>query len=109
MSPTPAEQILLTSASDQKIGARIVRYGQKFGKDLQYTHDSAVPVIEFRLGGWGPRSPFLGAFIPDLFENISQDVRFSPDGSLQNALPLAETERLFRWLESLDVISTQLI
>jgi hypothetical protein len=26
---------------------------------------------------------------------------------LQNALPLSETERLFRWLESLDVISTQ--
>ena len=112
MSAIPAGEeatAIFSCASDHKIGARIVRFGAKFGKDLQYTHDSAVPVIEFRLGGTGPRSPFLAAFIPELFENISPEVRFSPDGTLPHALPLTETERLFHWLEANDVIESQLI
>ena len=55
MATTPTEQITITlkSAQGNVIGARLVRYGDRFGKDFQYTHDSAVPVIEFRLGGDG--------------------------------------------------------
>ena len=107
----PSEQrhsLLFRTAADKVIAVRIVRYGEKFGKDFQYTHDSAVPVIEFRHGGFSPRSPFIAAFMPTLFENVSTDVRFSPDGTVQNALPLTETARLFKWLEEMDVISESL-
>ncbi|MBM3678857.1 MAG: hypothetical protein FJW96_13410 [Actinobacteria bacterium] len=106
MAAVPTEQVTinLKSAGGNVIGARLVRYGDRFGKDYQYTHDSAVPVIEFRMGGSSPRCPFLGAFMPSLFQNISMEIRFSPDGSLKNALPLDETERLFRWLSQNDVI-----
>ncbi len=106
MSAVPTEQIsiLLKTASGTTVGARLVRYGDRFGKDYQYTHDSAVPIIEFRMGGVTPRCSFMGAFIPALFQNISSEIRFSPDGSLKNALPLDETDRLFRWLARHDVI-----
>jgi hypothetical protein len=99
-----ATAINLKSASGKIVGARLVRYGDKFGKDYQYTHDSAIPVIEFRLGGSSPRCMFLGAFLPALFQSTTPDIRFTPDGSLQNALPLYETERLFQWLAANNVI-----
>lgn len=107
MAAVPSSEqatITLKSAQGNLIGARLVRYGDRFGKDYQYTHDSAVPVIEFRMGGTSPRCPFLGAFMPTLFQNITQDIRFSPDGTVRNALPLDETDRLFRWLSSHDVV-----
>jgi hypothetical protein len=106
MAAIHTEQITITlkSAQGNVIGARLVRYGDKFGKDFQYTHDSAVPVIEFRMGGTSPRCAFLGAFMPTLFRNITAEIRFSPDGTLKNALPLDETERLFRWLSANDVV-----
>jgi hypothetical protein len=109
MPTEPRTSQLFRTAADKVIGVRIVRYGERFGKDYQYTHDSAVPVIEFRLGGVSPRSPFIAAFMPTLFENLSPEVRFSPDGSVHHALPLEETDRLFRWLEEMDVISTELL
>ena len=106
MAAIPTEQITITlrSAQGNVIGARLVRFGDRFGKDMQYTHDSAVPVIEFRMGGTSPRCTFLGAFMPTLFRNITAEIRFSPDGTLKNALPLDETERLFRWLSQNDIV-----
>ena len=102
--PTDETTITLRSAQGTLVSARLVRYGDRFGKDYQYTHDSAVPVIEFRLGGASPRCQFLGAFMPSLFQNLTQEVRFSPDGSIRNALPLDETDRLFRWLAEHDIV-----
>ena len=85
--------------------ARIVRYGEKFGPNGAYENHNGIPVVEIRRGDVSPRIAYLNAFHAELFEVIDTSVRWSPDGTLKNALPIPQVKKLVRWLEDQGVIS----
>lgn len=93
------------TVSGRPLIARIVRYGEKFGPNGAYENHNGMPVIEIRRGDVSPRIAYMNAFNSELFEVLDTNVRWSPDGSLQNALPIMEVERLVRWLEDQGVIA----
>ena len=46
-----------------------------------------------------PSIAYVNSFQIELFEAMPTDVRWSPDGTLPNALPIAEVQRLVEWID----------
>jgi hypothetical protein len=99
MSPTnvAAPTLRLKTASGNVMVARLVLYGERFGPNGRYVNGGRV-LLEFRRGDLSPAIAYVNSYQLDLFETLHLDVRFSPDGTLPNALPLAEVRRLVEWL-----------
>ena len=62
-------------------------------------------LLEFRRGDVSPSIAYVNSFQIELFESIPLDVRWSPDGTLPNALPLDEVARLVEWIDNHDSTS----
>jgi len=92
-----SETIRLTTASGQVMVARLVLYGGRFGPNGRYVNGGRA-LIEFRRGDVSPSIAYVNSFQIDLFESLPLDVRWTPDGTLPNALPLAEVRRLVHWV-----------
>lgn len=92
------------TVSGRPLMIRIVRYGEKFGPNGAYENHNGMPVVEVRRADVSPRIAYLNAFNAELFEALDPTIRWSPDGSLQNALPIAQVDRLIHWLEEQGVI-----
>lgn len=101
---TKTNVLRVATASGVELVVRIVLYGETFGPSNRYTNESRA-LVEFRRSGVSPSISYVNAFQLDLFESIALDVRFSPDGSLPLALPIAEVQRLVAWLEAAGAIS----
>jgi hypothetical protein len=92
-------KLRLMTASGKEVVARYVLYGERFGPGGRYVNNGR-PLVEFRRADVSPSIAYLNSFQLDLFATIPLDVRFSPDGTLPNALPLAEVQRLVDWVEA---------
>jgi hypothetical protein len=93
-----ADSIRLTTASGGAVEARLVLYGDRFGPNGRYVNEGR-PVVEFKRCDVSPSIAYINSFQLEYVGSIKRDVRFSPDGTLPNALPLAEVERLLAWLD----------
>jgi hypothetical protein len=93
-----ADSIRLRTASGGEVVARLVLYGDRFGPNGRYVNGGR-PVVEFKRCDVSPSIAYINSFQLDYVGALKRDVRFSPDGTLPNALPLAEVERLLTWLE----------
>jgi hypothetical protein len=93
------ETIRLTTASGNVMVARLVLYGARFGPSGKYVNGGRA-LLEFRRGDVSPSIAYVNSFQIELFESMPTDVRWSPDGTLPNALPLAEVQRLVDWVET---------
>jgi hypothetical protein len=98
---TASESIRLTTASGGVMVARLVLYGERFGPNGKYVNNGRG-LLEFRRGDVSPSIAYVNSFQIELFEAMPLDVRWSPDGTLPNALPLAEVARLVEWLAGHD-------
>ena len=94
-----SETLRLTTASGNVMVARLVLYGDRFGPNGRYANGGRA-LLEFRRGDVSPSIAYVGSFQIELFGSLPLDVRWSPDGTLPNALPLAEVQRLVEWLEA---------
>lgn len=101
---TGTDAIRLDTASGEKLEARVILYGERFGPAGRYQNTGARPVVEFRRVGVSPALAYVSSYQMSLFETLPLDVRFTPDGSLGLALRLPEVARLVGWLESLGLI-----
>ena len=101
---TAMETIHLTTASGNVMVARLVLYGQRFGPNGKYVNGGRA-LLEFRRGDVSPSIAYVNSFQIELFEAMPTDVRWSPDGTLPNALPIAEVQRLVEWLETHETTS----
>jgi hypothetical protein len=97
--------LCVDTVNGRPLVARIVRYGEKFGPNGSYENHNGMPIVEIRRADVSPRISYLSAFNAELFEALDTSVRWSPDGTLQNALPVQQVEKLVRWLEEQGVIS----
>jgi hypothetical protein len=104
MATTAAETIRLMTASGNVMVARLVLYGGRFGPNGKYVNGGRA-LLEFRRGDVSPSIAYVNSFQIELFESLPTDVRWSPDGTLPNALPLAEVQRLVDWLETHETAS----
>jgi hypothetical protein len=104
MSSPVGQTLELRTVQGRPLLARIVRYGDRFGPGGTYENHNGMPVIEFRRADVSARIAYLDSFNAQLFETLPLDVRFSPDRSLANALPIDELTRLVSWLEHEGVI-----
>jgi hypothetical protein len=96
---TGAETIRLTTASGSVMVARLVLYGDRFGPNGRYVN-SGRALLEFRRADVSPSIAYVNSFQIELFLTMPLDVRWSPDGTLPNALPLGEVGRLVEWVEA---------
>jgi hypothetical protein len=101
---TASETLRLTTASGSVMVARLVLYGERFGPNGKYVNGGRA-LLEFRRGDVSPSIAYVNSFQIELFHSIPLDVRWSPDGTLPNALPLAEVARLVEWVENHDSTS----
>jgi hypothetical protein len=99
-----AGTLRVATASGAELAVRLVLYGEKFGPNSTYVNGGRV-LVEFRRVGVSPAVAYVNSFQLDLFESIRLDVRFSPDGTLPLALPIAQVNRLVAWLEAAGVIT----
>jgi hypothetical protein len=98
-----SNSIRLTTASGRGVVARLVLYGERFGPNLKYVNGGRV-LLEFLRADVSPSIAYINSFQLDLFEALPLDVRWTPDGTLPSALPIAELQRLIEWLERHQVI-----
>jgi len=101
---TAAGTLRVSTASGAELAVRLVLYGEKFGPNGTYVNGGRV-LVEFRRLGVSPAIAYVNAFQLDLFESIRLDIRFSPDGTLPLALPIAQVKRLVDWLEAAGVVT----
>jgi hypothetical protein len=104
MATTVADTIRLTTASGSVMVARLVLYGGRFGPNGKYVNGGRA-LVEFRRADVSPSISYVDSFQIELFESMPTDVRWSPDGTLPNALPLAEVARLLEWVEAHETTS----
>ena len=90
---TTTDTLRLTTASGNVMVARLVLYGDRFGPNGRYVNGGRA-LLEFRRGDVSPSIAYVNSFQLELFVALPLDVRWSPDGTLPNALPIAEVERL---------------
>src|SRR5262249_5373943 len=79
--------------------ARLVLYGERFGPNGRYVNGGRA-LLEFRRGDVSPSIAYVNSFQIELFESMPTDVRWSPDGTLPNALPIAQVQRLVGGVDS---------
>jgi hypothetical protein len=96
---TGADTIRLTTASGSVMVARLVLYGDRFGPNGRYVN-SGRALVEFRRGDVSPSIAYVNSFQIEPFLSMPLDIRWTPDGTLPNALPIAEVQRLVEWLEA---------
>jgi hypothetical protein len=94
-----SDTLRLTTADGSGMIARLVLYGERFGPGGKYVNGGRI-LLEFRRADVSPAIAYVNSFQLDLFETIKRDVRWSPDGTLPHALPIAEVGRLLDWLEN---------
>jgi hypothetical protein len=90
----------LSTAAGGGIVARLVLYGERFGPGGRYVNGGGM-LLELRRAGVSPAIAYIESYQLDFFTSLPLDVRWSPDGTLPNALPIAEVQRLVRWAASL--------
>ena len=95
---TSAPTLRLRTAAAGDVVARLVLYGERFGPGGRYVNGGRV-LLELRRADVSPSIAYVNSFQLELFDTLPLDVRWSPDGSLPLALPIAEVQRLVRWLE----------
>ena len=96
---TSVDTIRLATASGGSMVARLVLYGEHFGPNGRYVNGGRA-LLEFRRGDVSPSIAYVNTFQLELFLTLPLDVRWSPDGTLPNALPIAEVQRLVEWIEN---------
>jgi hypothetical protein len=94
-----ADTIRLATASGNAMIARLVLHGERFGPNGKYVNGGRA-LLEFRRGDVSPSIAYVNSFQIELFLGLPRDVRWSPDGTLPHALPIAEVQRLVEWLEA---------
>jgi len=96
---TGADTLRLTTASGKDMLVRFVLYGERFGPNGAYVNN-AHALLEFRRADVSASIAYVDSFRVELFESMPTDVRWSPDGTLPNAFPIAEVVRLVEWVAS---------
>jgi hypothetical protein len=96
---TTTDTLRLTTASGNAMVARLVLYGDRFGPNGRYVNGGRA-LLEFRRGDVSPSIAYVNTFQLELFFALRPDTRWTPDGTLPNALPIAEVRRLVEWLEA---------